>query len=235
MKEVGEAKMRIRFDSAIKEPFLRRVFLRKSFRASLEIIVEFSAIFIYIWFLQFAAPLGLKILFLSFLIGFPLYCIFKEQEKLPEFSLDSSYFLKGLEELFFFTFTATFLLLTISLYLQEFFLDKKILPRLFEYIFWAFFQQMGLQTFLARRVQKLISHPIGVALFCATLFSLIHLPNLPLMMLTWVGGFFWVRAYLKSSNLYSLSVSHGWLAVLVRYSLPETWLRDLKIGPWFYH
>lgn len=178
-----------------------------------------------------AEPAWLRILFLAFCIGFPLYCIFKEQERLPEFSLDSYYFLRGLNELFFFTAVATFFLLSISLGMQEFFLDKKIVPRLFEYVFWAFLQQIGLQTFLTCRIQKLIAHPVGVALSSATVFSLIHLPNLALMVLTWVGGFFWVRAYLNSSNLYSISISHGWLAVLIRYSLPESWLRDLKIGP----
>ena len=204
-------------------------------RALLEIIVEFSAIFIYIWHIQFTESLWIRNTFLlAVCIGFPLLCIFHEKKELAEFSLDGLALVKSVSNIFLFTFSASGFLVFISFYLQEFFLDDKVIARLFEYMFWSFLQQIGLQTFLTRRIQKIISDRYRIAFVSAALFSLIHFPNFILVCLTGIGGFFWVLAYLKTPNLYPLAVSHGWLAVLCYYAIPGRWIHDLKIGPSFW-
>jgi len=41
----------------------------------------------------------------------------------------------------------------------------------------------------------------------------------------------WCLLFYRQPNLFILALSHGWLAVLVRYSWPAEWLRNLRIGP----
>ena len=84
-----------------------------------------------------------------------------------------------------------------------------------------------MQTFFTRRIETFMDNPITIAAASATLFSLIHFPNPVLMVLTWVGGFYWTYSFLNSPNLYALALSHGWLAVMLRFEIssssPKTW------------
>ena len=52
--------------------------------------------------------------------------------------------------------------------------------------------------------------------------------------MTLVGGYVWCRLFHRQPNLFTLAISHGWLAVLVRYSWPAEWLHNLRIGPGYW-
>lgn len=200
--------------------------------------MELSAIYFYIWVLERYASDGLRFSFFwGLCVGFPIFCIWREQRSFPEFSLDWRVFVRCLREVLWFTLGATALLLAVAFGFDGLNYDGKILLRVSEYLFWSFLQQIGLQTFLARRVHQVVPNPMLAAGLTATVFSLIHFPNPALLALTWVGGFFWTSIFLKTPNLYALAISHGWLAVMALYCVPSRWLHQLRIGPtyWTYN
>lgn len=205
-------------------------------KAALEVILELSSIFFYIWIVERSMAQWFRAFFFwAVCIGFPLFCIWLEQGDLTEFSLDWNQFLKSLRGIIWFTLAATLFLVSVSLYFEEFSYDGKLLFRLPEYFFWAFLQQIGFQTFLTRRVQRVILNPYGTAFVSSTLFALIHLPNPALFFLTWIGGFFWALSFQLAPNLYVISISHGWCAVVALYCIPPQWMHGLRIGPSYWN
>ncbi len=148
--------------------------------------------------------------------------------------MDWENFLKSLSLLVWFTLVATILLAVFALSLNNFNYDGKFMMRVCEYVFWAFLQQIGIQTFLTRRVSRVLPKPIPAALLSATFFSLIHWPNPVLVLFCFIGGFFWCLSYIKAPNLYVIALSHGWLAVIALHAVPPAWLHGLRIGPTYF-
>lgn len=204
-------------------------------RAALEVAVEFSAIFLYIWVIEIRCPAWFRTVFFWLIcVGFPLYCIWTEQKTFPEFSLDWDQFVRCLRGIVWFTLAATVLLIAIALHLKNLNYDGQFPGRLADYFFWAFLQQIGLQTFLTTRVRKVLVNRYGTAFVSATLFAFIHLPNTALVIFSWIGAFFWTLSFQQSPNLYALAASHGWLATFSMACVPAPWIHALKIGPGYW-
>jgi len=93
------------------------------------------------------------------------------------------------------------------------------------YLGWALVQQVALNGILARGLQPLLPLP-AVPLAAAALFSLAHLPDLPLMGLTFAAGILWVSLYLRWPNLWALALCHGFLGALTYYEVlgRDPWL-----------
>jgi membrane protease YdiL (CAAX protease family) len=75
-------------------------------------------------------------------------------------------------------------------------------------------QQVGLQLFVLPACFEIFRRrwiAVGVS---AALFALVHLPNLPLMALTFCSGAVWCSLYLRTGRVVPLIVSHLALAVL---------------------
>lgn len=157
-----------------------------------------------------------------------------DQKSFPEFSLDWDNFLRSFSILLWFTLIATLLLIALALSLGNFNYDGKFMARVSEYVFWAFLQQIGFQTFLTRRVHRALPKPYLAAFVSTVLFSLIHFPNPVLMIFCFAGGFFWCLSYIKAPNLYLIALSHGWLAVVALHAVPASWLHGLRIGPGYF-
>lgn len=199
---------------------------------ALEVILEIFFIFSYIWIVEVRCPNWLRSLYLWVCcVGFPIFCVWRDQRSFPEFSLDWEAFVKCLRILVWFTVAATVVLTGIAFYFKSYSYDDSFLTRVSEYIFWAFLQQIGVQTFLTYRVGKVVRNKRLAALVSSSLFSLFHFPNPVLMVLSWAGGFFWCLSYLESPNLYAIALSHGWLAVVTLHSVPPSWLHRLRVGP----
>jgi hypothetical protein len=107
----------------------------------------------------------------------------------------------------------------------------RMVQSFFLYPFWGLTQQYAMQSFTYRRLRGGIAQPGLAAAAAATLFASVHWPNWPLAIVTLVGGYVWCRLFERHPNLITLALSHGWLAVLLRYSWPVDWLRNLRIGP----
>jgi membrane protease YdiL (CAAX protease family) len=107
----------------------------------------------------------------------------------------------------------------------------RMVQSFFVYPLWGLIQQYAMQSFTYRRLREGIAQPGLAAAAAAALFASVHWPNWPLALVTLVGGYVWCRLFERHPNLITLALSHGWLAVLLRYSWPVDWLRNLRIGP----
>jgi len=84
------------------------------------------------------------------------------------------------------------------------------------YLAWALVQQVALNGILARGLGPFLP-AWTVPLAAGALFSLAHLPDLPLMGLTFAAGVLWVSLYLRWPNLWALALCHGFLGALTYY------------------
>lgn len=92
------------------------------------------------------------------------------------------------------------------------------------YFFGAFCQQFLVESYVLVRLEKLVGKraPWTTGL----LFSLAHLPNPALTIITLVGG--WVSAYIfrRYRNFYSLAATHG----IIGAALPAFWRLNMRVG-----
>lgn len=204
-------------------------------KSAWQVGIVLSSIYFYIWYLERNSPEWLRAAFFwGVCVGFPIYCIATDQKRFPEFSLDWENFLQSLYILVWFTVGAAIALGVLALLTQNFNYDGKFMMRFSEYVFWAFLQQIGVQTFLTRRVYRALPKPHLAAFISATLFAMIHLPSPVLVLFCWIGGYFWCLSYIKAPNLYLIALSHGLLAVITLHAVPPLWLHGLRIGPGYW-
>lgn len=102
--------------------------------------------------------------------------------------------------------------------------------RLGRYLLWGPLQQYMLQAFALRRLrQAQLPTPLAVVV-AATAFGLLHAPNWLLVGLTTGAGLAWCTLFLRRPNLIPLGLAHAALAMMVYYTLPEQWHRNLAVG-----
>jgi hypothetical protein len=104
------------------------------------------------------------------------------------------------------------------------------LRRYWGYALWAFAQQLLLQDFFLARFRRLIRSSI-LAAFAATLtFSLAHLPNPILTIVTFVWGFAACLLFLRYRNLYPLAIAHAIFGIAIAVTLPGPLTRNMRVG-----
>jgi membrane protease YdiL (CAAX protease family) len=106
---------------------------------------------------------------------------------------------------------------------------------------WALIQQYVLQAFIYRRMRcwfvaetdspEKQSRQVRLAIWAtAAIFSLTHLPNLMLMLLTLLGGLLWAWVYERAPNLFALGLSHAALSLMLMTSAPAWLLPSMSVG-----
>ena len=103
-------------------------------------------------------------------------------------------------------------------------------PRFLLLPLWAFAQQYVMQGFVNRRAQVFLSPGARSVILVAAVFSLLHLPNVPLAGATFLGGLLWAAAYQRAPNLLAPAISHAALSSLLAFSIPPAWLNSLRVG-----
>ncbi|MFP3938212.1 MAG: type II CAAX prenyl endopeptidase Rce1 family protein [Phycisphaerae bacterium] len=98
------------------------------------------------------------------------------------------------------------------------------------YLGWALVQQYWIHAFVVRRLRQAGVGRRMVVVLSAVLFGLMHAPNWPLALLTGGAALAWIELFLHTPNIFPMVVSHAFLAVLVRYSLPYSWMHRLTVG-----
>lgn len=105
---------------------------------------------------------------------------------------------------------------------------------LFSYCIWGLFQQYLLNSYFVNRLQAFTTSPDQAAFVAALFFSGAHLPNWFLMLVTYVGGFYCAKVYMKYKNLYFLGLAHGAIGFLLYLVVPDSISHHLLVGPgWF--
>jgi membrane protease YdiL (CAAX protease family) len=96
--------------------------------------------------------------------------------------------------------------------------------------FWALFQQYALNGFINRRAQLVFGKGAKSVLLVAIVFSLLHLPNLQLTILTFIGGFVWAAIYQRQPNLLALALSHSICSITLALTVAPKLLDSLRVG-----
>ncbi len=102
--------------------------------------------------------------------------------------------------------------------------------RFFALPLWALFQQYALNGFINRRAQMAFGTGLPSILVTALAFSLVHLPNPFLSVLTLLGGLIWAAAYQRQPNLFALALSHTVVSITIALTVPTNWLSNLRVG-----
>ncbi len=95
---------------------------------------------------------------------------------------------------------------------------------------WGLVQQYALQGFINRRAMIATGRGWLSVLIVASIFALLHLPNLWLVALTFVGGAVWAAVYQRAPNIFALAISHAVMTWFVVSTLPPSALRHLRVG-----
>jgi membrane protease YdiL (CAAX protease family) len=95
---------------------------------------------------------------------------------------------------------------------------------------WALFQQYVLNGFINRRAQLAFGKGPRSVLLVAFVFSLFHLPNPLLAILTFVGGLIWAAVYQRQPNLFALALSHALSSQTLALAISPKLLESLRVG-----
>jgi len=95
---------------------------------------------------------------------------------------------------------------------------------------WGLLQQYVLQGFLNRRAMLLFGPGLLSILVVAAIFALLHLPNPWVTAITFVGGLVWATVYQRAPNLFALALSHSIMTWFIVSTLPQSFLRHLRVG-----
>jgi membrane protease YdiL (CAAX protease family) len=90
-------------------------------------------------------------------------------------------------------------------------------------------QQYLLVGFFFRRLER-ITTPRLAPVLTASIFALLHLPNVFLMVTTFVAGIVACLVYRRSPNLWANGLAHGLMTVLLYYALPRSLTGGLRVG-----
>jgi hypothetical protein len=102
-------------------------------------------------------------------------------------------------------------------------------------LFWAFIQQYALQGFVQTRLREVCVSERATGFSAAGLFALLHLPNPPLAVATFVIGSVWCWLFRRDPNLFTLALSHTVLAVVMSHSFPPAWTHGMRVGPGYFN
>ena len=98
------------------------------------------------------------------------------------------------------------------------------------YLVWGFAQQYALQGFvLLRLLDTGLNRSAPIC--AATIFALIHAPNVGLMVLVFLGGWLWSSLFRREPNLFALAISHALLANATDVFLPRFITGGFRLGP----
>lgn len=209
--------------------------MRGRLRSVVEPLLFVALALIFIWIVRPTRNDWLKIPLLTIIVAIPFVSAYRHGDSLRELGLRVDNIGASARDVGLVTLVGAVLLLVVSFLVgSSFELSSRTLRSFLVYPFWGLIQQFAMQSFTYRRIREGVGRPTASAALTATLFASAHLPNWPLAILTLLGGYVWCRLFEKTPNLFTLAISHGWLAVLLRYSWPAIWLHNLRIGPGYW-
>jgi hypothetical protein len=87
-----------------------------------------------------------------------------------------------------------------------------------------------LQDFFLRRMLRLVSRKGAAVVVAAGIFSLAHLPNPILTVVTFLWGLAACTIFLRYRNLYPLGLAHAVLGITLAIAIPGPMIRNMRVG-----
>ncbi|MDP2577666.1 MAG: CPBP family glutamic-type intramembrane protease [Candidatus Palauibacterales bacterium] len=204
-------------------------------RPLIEPLIFVALALVFIWIVRPAQNDWLEIPLLTVIVAIPFASVWLHGDSLRELGLRFDNFWASARDVGAITLIGAGFVLAIGMLVGSApSLETVTLRRFLLYPFWGLAQQFAMQSFTYRRVREGLKAPIPAAALTAMLFALPHLPNWSLASVTLLGGYVWCRLFERNPNLFTLALSHGWLAVLLRATWPAVWLHNLRIGPGYW-
>jgi hypothetical protein len=107
-------------------------------------------------------------------------------------------------------------------------------PRTWGYLVWATLQQFILQTFILTRLLRMFPERSTSILLAALMFSLAHIPNPLLVVITLVWGVAACALFLRYRNLYTVGIIHFLLGVTLSITVPNDVHHHMRVGLGYY-
>jgi len=200
--------------------------------AALEVTIVFVAIITYIWRWQYVFP-DLAI----YMLGFIIASFFLHRDQLRVLGFGFSGLLSTVGTIWKPTTVVIAALLLMGWITQSWtnvWFSVSSVDSFGRYFAWCLFQQFGLQSFFSNRLAAIVEKPNRAAWVSAGIFSALHLPNPVLIPVTFFGGYFLARTFLKERNLLPLAFAQAVVGILLAATLPENWHHGLRVGPGYY-
>lgn len=102
------------------------------------------------------------------------------------------------------------------------------------YVLWTLYQQFLLQDYFLPRLTSALSSNTAIAV-AAGLFSVAHLPNIPLVLATLVWGAVSSVLFRHYRNLYIIGITQGLLGLSFAVCVPDLWLHHMRVGLGYFH
>ena len=113
-------------------------------------------------------------------------------------------------------------------------LDKPDLTHVSGYVAWTIYQQFLLQDYFMPRLTRLLSTDAAIAV-AALLFSVAHLPNVPLTVATLVWGVISCILFRRYRSLYIIGIAQGILGLCFAMCVPDVFLHHMRVGLGYLH
>jgi membrane protease YdiL (CAAX protease family) len=155
----------------------------------------------------------------------------RERGETPEvigFRLDN--FLAAARFLILPTAVAVVVILAVGWTLNQSLLSAPWRNRFFLLPIWALLQQYVVNGFINRRAQLVFGKGAQSVVLVALIFGLLHLPNLPLALITFIAGLVWAATYQRHPNLLALALSHSLVSLTLALGVSSRWLDSLRVG-----
>ncbi len=114
--------------------------------------------------------------------------------------------------------------------LHSLFGQAPLFAHVWGYLIWALMQQFLIQSYFLARFLRLTARRWQAVALTALLFSLAHIPNPLLTVLTLLWGAISCLFFLRYRNLYTLGVAHGILGLCLAVTVPDHIHRHMRVG-----
>jgi membrane protease YdiL (CAAX protease family) len=196
-----------------------------------ELSAGFLAIMIVLWL-----PTNEQLIFGPIALLMPAVLVFMDRPTLQGLGLGFRQFLRALWIL-----PAAITLAALGIYLAQLaetyhVLYKADLAHVGGYVIWTIYQQFLLQDYFMPRLTRILSSDAAIAI-AAVLFSVAHLPNIPLTIATLVWGAVSCALFRRYRSVYILGLTQGLLGLCFAVCVPDAFLHHMRVGLgyWHYH
>lgn len=109
--------------------------------------------------------------------------------------------------------------------------ERQTLVSFGSYGFWCLFQQYLAQSYFHRRLRSVVRSPHLSSLLVGLMFGAAHIPNPVLIVVTTLGGFLLAEIFARHPNIWPLALAQAVGGFLVAALTPASLIHNMRVGP----